>query len=80
VPQLKLDSRRKPEVIFVLANHNPRSKILSSILSQPEIALYAQGERFDLRFFVSSFAGYGMHSACMLPLDEFQKILTTSED
>ena len=29
-------------------------------------------KEYDLRFFVASFAGYGMHEACMLTLDQFR--------
>ena len=57
----------KPEVIFLLANHNPRSRKLLEVLRDVE-----NPSDYDLRFFVSSFAGYGMHDACMLTLDEFK--------
>ena len=75
---VELDVDGKPEVIFILANHNPRSTKLRSILKTladdvGKIAKYA--ECFDLRFFVSTFAGYGLHSACMLTLNQFQKLL-----
>lgn len=33
--KIKLDASEKPEVIFVLANHNPRSSKLSTILNDP---------------------------------------------
>jgi hypothetical protein len=35
--KIKLDVNMKPEVIFVLANHNPRSSKLRTILNDPEI-------------------------------------------
>lgn len=73
--KIKLDANEKPEVIFILANHNPRSTKLRSILDNPEIIAYGQSQQFDLRFFVSSFAGYGLHSDCMLTLTEFQELL-----
>ena len=59
-----------PEVVFILANHNPRSKILHSILETIE-----EPNFFNLRFFVASFSGYGMHEACMLDLSQFKKRL-----
>ena len=59
---------RKPEVVFLLANHNPRSERLLKVLEEIE-----ESAEFDLRFFVASFAGYGMHDACMLRLDEFRE-------
>jgi hypothetical protein len=73
--KVKLVANGKPEVIFILANHNPRSTKLSSILDHPEVVRYEQTQRFDLRFFVSSFAGYGLHADCMLTLTQFRKLL-----
>ncbi len=71
--EITLDTDDKPEVIFVLANHNPRGKKLATILSDPDITRYS--ERFDLKFFVARFAGYGFYSHCMLNLEQFQKLL-----
>jgi hypothetical protein len=71
--KVKLDPEIKPEVIFVLANHNPRSPKLISILDNTEFDKYDQSNKFDLRFYIASFAGYGLHSNCMLTLAEFRK-------
>ena len=60
----------RPEVVFLLANHNPRSKKLLNIVNEIK-----EPEHFDLRFFNASFAGYGMHDACMLDLSEFKGLL-----
>lgn len=73
--KVKLNPDDKPEAIFILANHNPRSTKLKTILTDPEVEKYAQSQFFDLKFFVASFAGYGLHSKCMLQLDEFRKLL-----
>ncbi|HOP06354.1 MAG TPA: hypothetical protein PLF13_03590 [candidate division Zixibacteria bacterium] len=73
--EVSLDPDDKPEVIFVLANHNPRSSKLASILNDPEVLKYGRSDRFDLRFFVAGFAGYGFHARCMLDLDVFRKLL-----
>jgi hypothetical protein len=73
--QVSLAADEKPDVIFVLANHNPRSTKLKTLLNAPELDKYARSAHFDLRFFVSSFAGYGLHSQNMLALDEFRKLL-----
>ncbi|MEI7990206.1 MAG: hypothetical protein WCI88_14315 [Chloroflexota bacterium] len=73
--KVKLNADEKPEVIFILANHNPRSPKLKTILSDPEIEKYAQSQLFYLKFYVASFAGYGLHAKCMLPLVEFLKLL-----
>jgi hypothetical protein len=72
---VKINTKGKPEVIFVLANHNPRSKKLRSILENKEVIAYGDSEFFDLRFFVSSFAGYGLHSDCMFTLSELREYL-----
>jgi hypothetical protein len=61
---------QKPEVVFLLANHNPRSKVLLRVLEQIE-----ESPDFDLRFFVASFAGYSMYDACMLRLNEFRDLV-----
>jgi hypothetical protein len=72
--KVKLTPENKPEIIFILANHNPRSPKLKKILSDPEIDKYGQSELFDLRFFVASFAGYGLHANCMHTLGEFRDL------
>jgi hypothetical protein len=73
--QMILDINSKPEVIFLLANHNPRSTNLNNILKSSDIVAYQHSELFDLRFFVSSFSGYTMHSQNMKILNEFLELL-----
>jgi hypothetical protein len=75
VTRIHLNPGDPPEVVFILANHNPRSTKLKTILDDPAVEAYAHSGRFDLRFFISRFAGYGMHADCMLALDEFRKLL-----
>jgi hypothetical protein len=65
----------KPELIFLLVNHNPRSSKLSSILNNQELDRYANSDYFDLRFFVGSFAGYGIHSKCLLNLEGIRQLV-----
>lgn len=77
--KVKLTTNDKPEVIFILANHNPRSKVLKYLLEQPAFRAFESTDRFDLRFFISSFAGYGLHSDCMLTLTQFVKFLIETE-
>ena len=72
---MKLAVGLKPEVIFLFANHNPRSMKLKNILASPECSAYQYSELFDLRFFVSSFAGYTMHSRNMKTLNEIIEML-----
>jgi len=73
--KIKLHVNDKPEVIFVLANHNPRSSKLNTILNDPEIEAYDHSKNFDLRFYVASFAGYALHAACMVTLAQFRELL-----
>ncbi len=75
--KVKLNAEDKPEVIFLLSNHNPRSPKLKTMLNDPvnDIDKYGSSEHFDLRFFVSSFAGYGFHSGNMRTLDQFRELL-----
>ena len=73
--KVRLDVNIKPEVIFILADHNPRSQQLKKILTDPKIDEYEKSQLFDLRFFVAKFAGYGLHAKCMLSLVEFRKLL-----
>jgi len=72
----------KPQFIFVFANSNPRSTKLFNIINDNQVDEINKSDKFDLRFFVSSFAGYGMHSKNMLNLDDFRsylKILNTGD-
>jgi hypothetical protein len=57
--QVTINHNVKPEVIVILANHNPRASVLRTILNTPEITEYSRSQNFDLRFFVASFSGYG---------------------
>ena len=72
--KVRLDPLKKPQIVFILANHNPRSPKLRKILNAPEIDKYEQSELFDLRFYAATFAGYGLHANCMHTLTEFRKM------
>jgi hypothetical protein len=63
-----------PEVVFLLANHNPRSRKLLNIIEAIE-----EPKSFDLRFFSAAFAGYGMHEGRMMRLDKFRERLRFSQ-
>lgn len=78
--KIKLAANEKPEVIFVLANHNPRSSKLRTILSDPDIDAYDHSSSFDLKFYVSSFAGYALHADCMVTLTQFRELLKNKDD
>lgn len=73
--KVKLNVTDKPEVIMILANHNPRSSKLSAILNDQKIDQYDQSPNFDLRFHVANFAGYSLHADCMTCLTEFRDLL-----
>lgn len=74
--EVKLDrTEEKPEYIFLLANHNPRSEKLSNILRSEEFIGYSNSDIFDLKFFISSDAGYGMHMKNMVTYKEYLKRL-----
>jgi hypothetical protein len=73
--KIKLDADPKPEIIFLFANHNPRSSKLSAILNSPEIEEYEHSSNFDLKFYVSSFAGYALHADTMVSLSQFRELL-----
>jgi|JFJP01.1.fsa_nt_gi hypothetical protein len=72
---VQLTIEDKPEFIFLLANHNPRSTKLKSILLSNEFQKYTVSDLFNLRFSVCSDAGYGLHSANMLPYNDYIKFL-----
>jgi hypothetical protein len=70
----------EPEIIFLLANNNPRSTVLdTAIRSIPDSKIEAAKPHFHLRFFASNFAGYGMHDACMLTRDQILSRLKNAQ-
>jgi hypothetical protein len=71
VKRLVVDRDVKPEFIFLLANHNPASTKLATILEEINESDEAHAP-YSLLFFISSFAGYGMHRACMSELADFK--------
>ena len=73
--KIQLNKYPKPQFIFLLANHNPRSSRLKTLLKDPEVRNHAASKLFDLRFFVSSDAGYGMYTDRMLNYRRYLKRL-----
>jgi hypothetical protein len=70
----------KFEIIFIFANHNPRATTLLEELNKlKELCSSTPKEAFDLRFFVASTAGYGMHQACMMDIDGYIKFIEDIE-
>ncbi|MBZ9864213.1 hypothetical protein LB515_02380 [Mesorhizobium sp. CA15] len=64
----------KPEVVIILGNTNPNSVILRRLIGSIE-----EPVDFELRFFVARFAGYALHSKCVVGLREFQALLDSGE-
>jgi hypothetical protein len=75
VKRLEIDHNATLELIFMLANYNPASTKLSKFLAAMEEPTLDENG-YNLLFFVSSFAGYGMHRACMLGLGGFRTMVT----
>ncbi|MCB2215705.1 MAG: hypothetical protein KQH59_06535 [Desulfobulbaceae bacterium] len=73
--KVSLDVNDKPELIFILANHNPRSKKLKRVLDDPQIELFDKSKNFDLRFYTASYAGYGLHKESMVTLNQFRQMM-----
>lgn len=65
-------SDRKPEYIFVFANHDPDSKILYDELQK--VKTIASDLPFDLKFATSNFMGYGLYKQNIYGLDDFMKV------
>lgn len=70
----KINSKNKPEVILLLANHDPGksglSKILNELKSSEEYKDFCKVAK--LKFSVSSFMGYGLFEEGIYDLDSFQ--------
>jgi hypothetical protein len=60
----------QPEVIFILANHNPKSTILKRELLKVQEEL-GEVRRADYRVATVSFGGYALFASNVKPLDEF---------
>ncbi len=64
--RLEIDSAKKPQMIFAIANYNQKSSKLKSALESETVP-----ENIDLRFATASFLGYGLYDEGMLTLPEF---------
>ena len=71
--EVEIQPDARPEVVFLLANSNPRSSQLETAVEK--IANEESEAEFDLRFFASTFAGYGMHRGNMLTTEQFRALL-----
>ena len=66
------------ELIFIFANHNPRSKILLEQLEKLKDVL-ENGEIHQLKFVVASTAGYAMYESCMMNIDEYMNFVKSQQ-
>ncbi|SAL03586.1 hypothetical protein AWB77_06823 [Caballeronia fortuita] len=69
-----------PEIVFLLANHHPGASRLGQLLSKVDKTRFSPDTDTELKFAVSSFAGYGMHKACMYDLGEFSELVANLEE
>ena len=65
----------RPEVLFVLANHHPRSRILAQ-----ELAKLPPGEHAHYGVATVDFAGYGLFADKVIPLDKFVVLQSPAHD
>ncbi len=80
IAKIELYPDVKPEVIFILSSHNPRSTKLGTLLRNPKFDAYERSHNFDLSFFAASFAGYVLHTDCMLSLSRFREMIASAMD
>lgn len=76
IKEIIIDSVQTPEVIVILTNHNPLDPVLGNVLNYSKIDVLEKSRNFHLKFHVSSFSGYALHSDCMVSLEEFRKLVT----
>jgi len=58
----------RPEVLFVLANHSPRSRNLANELER--ISQTGYGERADYKVAIVTYGGHGISRSNVVPLKE----------
>lgn len=69
-----------PEIVFLLANHHPGATGLGQLLARVDKTRFSPKTDIELKFAVSSFAGYGMHKACMYDFGEFSELVAKLEE
>ena len=75
VPELLVDRERRPELIFLLSNYNPKSRRILDILPGfNSVISKLEGQPFDVRFCQATFAGYGLHHVSMLTPADFESL------
>jgi len=70
-PDTQINAASKPEFVILIANHNPRSDKLLSILREPEFKKHADSELFDLKFVSGNGGGYALYEKYMLSYAQF---------
>ena len=77
--KITLSRTIKPQLIFVLADYNPKSKSL--VEEFEEISATNNNDLpFELTFATSSFVGYGLYDDCMLTIDEVKEKLSGNKN
>jgi hypothetical protein len=70
--EIRSFNKEKPEFIFILANHDPDSKILQREIDSIEEDVM-ESLPFNLKFAVSNFMGYGLYGQNMYDLSAFKE-------
>lgn len=74
---IEISKSERPIIIFLFAASNPRATKLANILNELEPSLLEKiDSKFDLRFYQSHLAGYEIHGANLLTLDEVKALLS----
>ena len=67
------------EIIFIFASHNPRTEpLLNALNDLEELIRERVNKNFDVLFFVASTAGYAMHRACMMDINNYMNFVTAN--
>lgn len=69
--RVQLRPEDKPEFIFLLSNHNPRSTKLWDIITSEKFEKFIKSEFFEVRFYINSYSGYGLHMGNVLSYKDF---------
>lgn len=58
---------KKPDFVFIIANHNFRKKALRN-----QLDTLPKCDKADIKFAVAKFMGYGLYANCIFDVDEFK--------
>jgi hypothetical protein len=71
-------SDEKPYFVFLLANHNPRSSVLRTMLTDKDyLTAHAElNKHMEIRYATASFMGYGLYESQMLTREDLIALLS----